>query len=79
MARNNECFEGWRVPVFSYDEKVIKNASELKKGSGIYISSGYSATDCIYFIRALLKLYELDLEEDFVYSARSTKDDDKED
>lgn len=79
MAKNNAFFEGWRVPVFSYDENAVKNASELKKGSGIYISSGYSATDCIYFIRALLKLYELDLEEDFVYSARSTKDDDKED
>ena len=28
----------------------------------------------ICFIRALLKMYDLDIEEDFVYSARSYKD-----
>lgn len=73
MAQNNECFSGWNIPMFSYDENAVKNAHELKKGTGIYISSGYSASDCIYIIRELLKLYELDIEEDFVYSARSNK------
>ena len=46
---------------------------QLKKDAGIYISTGYSAYDCICFIRALLKKYDLDIAEDFVYSARPTK------
>jgi len=70
MAKGNEKFSGWLVPVFSYDEKEVKGALELKKGTGIYISTGYSAHDCICFIRALLKEYDLDIEEDFLYSAR---------
>lgn len=70
MAKTNEVFTNWVHPVFSYDESVVRNAYELKKGSGIYISTGYSASDCIVFIRELLKKHELDIEEDFVYSAR---------
>lgn len=73
MAKNNEVFPGWINPVFSYDENAVKEARDLRKGSGIYISSGYSAYDCICFIRELLKEYDLDIEEDFVYSARSYK------
>jgi len=73
MAKNNEVFSGWMNPVFSYDENAVKGAYDFKKGSGIYISTGYSAYDCICFIRELLKTYDLDLEEDFVYSARSNK------
>ena len=70
MAKTNEVFPGWLNPVFSYDENAVKGAFEFKKGTGIYISTGYSAYDCICFIRELLKKYDLDLEEDFVYSAR---------
>lgn len=73
MAKNNEVFSGWQSPVFSYDEKAIKGAHELKKGTGIYISTGYSAHDCVCFIRQLLKIYDLDIEEDFAYSARANK------
>lgn len=73
MAKNNETFSGWLSPVFSYDKDVVKSDFEFKKGSGIYISSGFSAYDCICFIRALLKTYDLNIEEDFVYSARSNK------
>lgn len=73
MAKNNEAFSGWQKPIFSYDEKAVRGASELKKGTGIYISTGYSASDCISIIRRLLKNYDLNLEEDFVYSARSNK------
>lgn len=75
MAKNNESFNGWIVPAFSYDVDKIKGDYELKKGTGIYISTGYSAADCIWFIRDLLKRYDLDLEEDFVYSARSYQKD----
>lgn len=73
MARNHEKFPTWLNPVFSYEETGVKNPVELKKDSGVYISTGYSAYDCISFIRALLKKYDLDIEEDFAYSARSTK------
>ena len=70
MAKNNESFQGWAIPAFSYDKDSIKEPHKLKKGTGIYISGGFSAHDCICFIRHLMKLYELNLEEDFVYSAR---------
>ena len=78
MAKNSESFSGWIVPAFSYDVDKIKGDYELKKGTGIYMSTGYSAADCIWFIRDLLKRYDLDLEEDFVYSARSYKDESQE-
>ena len=73
MAKNHEKFPTWLNPVFSYEETGVKNPIELKKDAGIYISTGYSAYDCICFIRALLKKYDLDIEEDFVYSARPTR------
>ena len=73
MARNHEKFPMWSNPVFSYEETGVRNPVELKKDAGIYISTGYSAYDCICFIRALLRKYDLDIAEDFVYSARSTK------
>lgn len=70
MARNLEVFPAWQNPVFAYDKDAIRNAVKLKNDSDIYISTGYSAYDCICFIKALLKKYDLDLEEDFAYSAR---------
>ena len=81
MARNHESFPTWQNPVFSFEADGVKNPVELKRDSGIYISTGYSAYDCICFIRALLKKYNLDIEEDFTYSARPTKqyDDKQED
>lgn len=76
MARNHESFTAWQNPVFSFEVDGVKNPVELKRDSGIYISTGYSAYDCICFIRALLKKYNLDIEEDFAYSARPTKQND---
>lgn len=73
MAKSNERFQYWTNPAFSYDENTVRNPVELKEESGIYISTGYSASDCIGFIRALLKKYDLDIEEDFVYSAKDSK------
>lgn len=72
MASAQEVFTAWLNPVFAYDETAVRNPVKLKRDSDIYISTGYSAYDCICFIRALLKKYDLDLEEDFVYSARPT-------
>lgn len=72
MASTLEVFPTWLNPVFAYDATAVRNPVKLKKDADIYISTGYSAYDCICFIRALLKKYDLDLEEDFVYSARPT-------
>lgn len=76
MAKSHEKFPTWANPVFSYDVDGVRNPVELKKDSGIYISTGYSAYDCICFIKALLKKYDLDPDEDFVYSAKPTKQSD---
>ena len=74
MAMENVKLFGWSNPIFSYDKSVIKNAHEkeheLKKNSGIYMSTGFSAYDCIRIIGELLKYYDLNPEEDFLYSAR---------
>ena len=78
MASNLEPFPTWASPVFAYDKAAIRNPVKLKKDADIYISTGYSAYDCICFIRALLKKYNLDIEEDFVYSARQNKGNEKE-
>ena len=71
MAKTDEKFANWQIPIFSYDKKVVKGDNELKSGTGIYISTGYSAYDCIWIIKELLKKHDLDIEEDFVYSARA--------
>lgn len=71
MASETAVFPGWINPMFSFDETAIKNPVKLRKDADIYISTGYSAHDCICIIRELLKKYDLDLEEDFIYSARS--------
>ena len=60
MASNLEPFPTWASPVFAYDKAAIRNPVKLKKDADIYISTGYSAYDCICFIRALLKKYNLD-------------------
>ena len=39
------------------------------------MKTSFSAFDCICFVRALLRMYDLDIEEDFVYSAKSYKED----
>lgn len=72
MATTLACFPTWSSPVFSYEEKALRNPVRLQSNSNIYISTGYSAYDCICFIRALLRKYGLNLEEDFIYCARPT-------
>lgn len=74
MARNNGTFPSWQNTVFSYDKNAVKGAVKLLNADDIYMSSGsYSAKDCVCFIRELLKKYNLNISEDFVYVARSTK------
>lgn len=72
MARNSESFTGWQVPAFSYDKEKVRGETKIQ-GTEIYMLSGFSASGCIEFIRALLRKYDLDVSADFIYSARSNK------
>lgn len=72
MARNSEAFTGWQVPAFSYDKEKVRGDTKIQ-GTEIYMLSGFSASGCIEFIRALLRKYDLDVSADFIYSARSNK------
>ena len=74
MARSNETINDWGYPAFSFDVSAAKSGVKLGDTS-IYISTGFSAADCIRFIRALIRKYDLDIEEDFVYSGRSNNND----
>lgn len=69
MAKKHEPLPEWTTPAFSYEEKGVRNPFKLKN-CNIYISTGYSASACIYFIRGLMKKYEFNTSEDFVYSAK---------
>lgn len=70
MAETLEVFPTWANPVFAYNEAALRNPVKLSRDSDIYIATGFSAYDCICFIKALLKKYDLDLENAFVYSAK---------
>ena len=72
MASKLETFSNWSIPVFSYDESKIHGKVKMQ-GTEIYISTGFSASDCVSFIRGMLNKYDLDIEQDFVYSARNNK------
>lgn len=76
MAKTNDKFNDWVNPVFSYDSKMVKGNVKLE-GTEIFISTGYSASDCISFIKGLLKKYDLNVAEDFIYCAKSTKDEEQ--
>ena len=56
--------------MFAYDETALRGPVKLNNASNINISTGYSARDCISFIAGMLRKYDLNLEEDFFYSAR---------
>ena len=70
MAKKHEPLPEWTTPAFSYEEDGVRNPFKLRN-CNIYISTGYSASACICFIRGLMKKYEFDISEDFVYSAKS--------
>lgn len=69
MAKKYEPLPEWTTPAFSYEEDGVRNPFKLRN-CNIYISTGYSASACIFFIRGLMKKYEFDISEDFVYSAK---------
>lgn len=74
MARNNERILNWSQNVmFSYD--VEKISGDYKLGNtDIYESTGFTAAHIMSIICALLDRYDID-RGDFVYSARSSKND----
>ena len=69
MAKKHEPLPEWTTPAFSYEEDGVRNPFKFRN-CNIYISTGYSASACIFFIRGLMKKYEFDISEDFVYSAK---------
>lgn len=69
MAKKHEPLPEWTTPAFSYEEDGVRNPFKLRN-CNIYISTGYSASACIFFIRGLMKKYEFDISVDFVYSAK---------
>ena len=78
MASKNEPFPGWSIPVFSFNKNQLKSPIEIKEGCGVYMNTGYSARDIIYYIKATLIKYGKNIDEDFVYSARTVKGEEKE-
>ena len=72
MARDSEILPGWQVPAFSYDQNKVRGNVKIQ-GTDIFMLSGFSASACIWFIKGLLQKYDLDIESEFVYSAKSNK------
>lgn len=72
LARENAPFASWtKKPMFSYDKDAVYGDSQIE-GTSIYRYSNMNAAEIMYFIQTLLRHYNID-EEEFVYSARSTK------
>lgn len=61
-------------PFFSYNASELKHPDQVAD-SGIYHSTGFSASSCMWIIQALLDRHEIDRSE-FLYSARSNKSSD---
>ena len=49
MAKKHEPLPEWTTPAFSYEEDGVRNPFKLRN-CNIYISTGYSASACIFFI-----------------------------
>ena len=57
-------------PAFSYNEQLVKHDAVKLRGTEIYLNVVYPAADIVTFIRELLKKYDLDITEEFIYGAR---------
>ena len=71
LAQKNQLFSGSIYPFFSYDKNRVKDPVKIED-TEIYMSSGFSAAHIINIIKQLLNAYGLDIEEDFVYYARTS-------
>ncbi len=73
MAKDNETIAEWsKIVMFSYDSNIVKGDYVIPN-TNIYESVGFSAWYILWIIKLLIEKYELSYE-DFVYSARSTKE-----
>ena len=72
IARNEIMFDGWYVPIFSYDPSKFPKADKVPN-TDIYVKTGIQASSIMHIIRSLIQTYGLDVKEDFVYCARSTE------
>lgn len=70
MARTDEKYPDWMNPAFSYNEQLVKHDAVKLLGTEIYLNVVYPAADIVTFIRELLKKYDLDITEEFIYGAR---------
>lgn len=70
MARTDEKYPDWMNPAFSYNEQLVKHDAVKLRGTEIYLNVVYPVADIVTFIRELLKKYDLDITEDFIYGAR---------
>lgn len=72
MARVDEQLLPWSQNIlFSYDPAKVTGEFHID-GTAILVSQGFSASHIVQIIRALLEKYDID-QDDFVYSARSSK------
>lgn len=77
MAKNNELLLSWsQVILFSYDSSLVKGDYKVAN-SDIYLNTGFSASRIIWFLKALLEKYDIELS-NFVYSAKDVHGSDKE-
>lgn len=73
MAKDGETIAEWsKREIFSYDSQVVKGEYKIPN-TNIYERVGFSAWEVIRIIKTLVEKYELSYD-DFVYSARSTKE-----
>lgn len=73
MARNGETIAEWsKIVMFSYDSNIVKGDYVIPN-TNIYESVGFSAWYILWIIKLLIEKYELSYD-DFVYSARSTRE-----
>ena len=73
MAKDNETIAEWsKIVMFSNDSSIVKG-NYVIPNTNIYESVGFSAWYILWIIKVLIEKYELSYD-DFVYSARSTKE-----
>ena len=65
MAKKHEPLPEWTTPAFSYEEDGVRNPFKLRN-CNIYISTGYSASACIFFIGRLQVQIEQDLSSNYI-------------
>lgn len=74
MAAQTESLPGFQVPAFSYDKKDLRLPVRIPD-TDIYMFSCFTANDYVKCIKELLKRYDFDIANEFVYSAMANEKD----